>query len=96
LASALECDSDTFRHEVKGGSTIHDKRCASVVGQHEYGYVIHRIFAPPTPPGLVRPRPRMGPNMVLPRIQVPMLWKPRAAKSSSMPVSPPSFPNRCC
>ncbi len=34
--------------------------------------------------------PRIGPNMFLPRIQAPTFLKPRAAKSSSIPVVPPS------
>jgi hypothetical protein len=55
FASALECGSDTFRDEVKRSSTIHDKRCTSVVSQYEYGDVIHRILAPPTSPPLVWP-----------------------------------------
>src|SRR5665213_2538886 len=38
--------------------------------------------------------PRIGPNMFLPRIQAPTSLKPRAAKSSSIPVVPPSAPNR--
>ena len=38
--------------------------------------------------------PRIGPNMFLPRIQAPTFLKPRAAKSSSIPVVPPSAPNR--
>src|SRR5258708_6834477 len=38
--------------------------------------------------------PRIGPNMFLPRIQAPTFLKPRAAKSSSIPVVPPWAPNR--
>src|SRR5579863_9001397 len=38
--------------------------------------------------------PRIGPNMFLPRIQAPTFLKPRAAKSSSIPVVPPSAPNK--
>lgn len=36
--------------------------------------------------------PRIGPNMFLPRIHAPTFLEPRAAKSSSIPVAPPSFP----
>src|SRR5690348_5493982 len=35
----------------------------------------------------------MGPNMFRPRIHAPMFSKLRAAKSSSGPVEPPSWPN---
>ena|SRR5664279_1113125 len=52
---ARKRDGSTFRHEVKGRSAVHDKRWARVVRQHEYGDVIHRVLAPPTPPALVRP-----------------------------------------
>jgi hypothetical protein len=37
--------------------------------------------------------PRIGPNMFLPRIHAPIFLKPRAAKSSSIPLAPPSFPD---
>src|SRR5260370_22360745 len=39
--------------------------------------------------------PRIGPNMFRPMIHAPILLNPRAAKSSSMPVVPPSLPNIC-
>src|SRR5215510_13866591 len=38
--------------------------------------------------------PRIGPNMFLPRIHAPTFSKPRAAKSSSIPVVPPSAPKQ--
>ncbi len=52
---ALQSDGSTFRHEVKGRSAVHDKRRARVVREHEHGYVVHSVLAPPTPPALVRP-----------------------------------------
>jgi hypothetical protein len=52
---ALKSDGSTFRHEVKCRSAVHDKWWARVVREHEYGDVIHRVLAPPTPPALVRP-----------------------------------------
>src|SRR5258708_36336018 len=47
LTRALKSDDSAVCHEVKGRSTLHDKRWARVVRQHEYCDVIHRIFAPP-------------------------------------------------
>src|SRR5574337_1283007 len=41
-----------------------------------------------------RQGPRIGPNMLRPRIQAPMLSKPFAAAALSTPVSPPSCPCR--
>ena len=38
--------------------------------------------------------PRLGLNMFRPRIHAPRFSKPRAAKASSTPVVPSSFPNR--
>ena len=52
---ARKGDSSTFRHEIKRRSAIHDKRWARVVRKYEYGDVIHRVLAPPTPPALVWP-----------------------------------------
>ena len=39
--------------------------------EHEDGHVIRRIVAPPALPAVVRPGPRIGPNMLRPRIHAP-------------------------
>lgn len=64
FAGASKRDGNAFCHEVKDSSTLHDQRCAWVVSQHEHRDVIDRVFAPPTPPALIRPRPPNGPEHV--------------------------------
>ena len=39
--------------------------------------------------------PRTGPNMFRPMMCAPTPWTPRAARSSSGPVAPPSMPSSC-
>ena len=45
---------NALRNEVEGRSSLHDQRCACVVGQHEHRDAIDGILAPPTPPALIR------------------------------------------
>lgn len=64
VLGACKRDGSTFRHEVKSRAPIHDKGWARVVGEHEYGDVIHGVIAPPTPPAFVWPRPANWPEHV--------------------------------
>src|SRR6478752_7717948 len=47
---------DSVGHEVEGRPTFHLKRLARMVRQHERRYMIGRLFAPPSFPGIVWPR----------------------------------------
>src|SRR5215471_10421755 len=46
---------DAVGHEKKGRSSLHRDRRASVVRQHEDGYMVGRVLAPPSLPTVVVP-----------------------------------------
>jgi hypothetical protein len=80
-----------FRTEMLGalvaqGSQVDTLEESLTLAQHDRGYGnVHLVDEAGTKVLL---------NMFLPRIQAPTFVKPRAAKSSSMPVAPLSEPKR--
>src|SRR5882757_8634180 len=55
LGGVLERRVDAIGNKVEGCAAVHFDRRPRMVGEHEYRSVIHRIVAPPTSPGIVRP-----------------------------------------
>ena len=86
LARALERGLDAVGDEMEGRAARHRERRARVMASARRP-ARGRAGCRPTSPSSCRPaRGRApGPNMLRPRIHAPMLSKPRAAKSSSMP-----------
>ena len=81
---------NTARHEVEYRSAFHLDGRARVMSWNVMGGLSpHQPFQ-----FMSDQEPRIGPNMFLPRIQAPTFLKPRAAKSSSIPVVPPSAPKQ--
>src|SRR5438477_3374450 len=93
LACTVERLANASCYEVERRVAFHLDGRARVMSQDESWNVIRWVVPPPAFPVHVGPG-TANPNMFLPRIQAPTFLKPRAAKSSSIPVVPPSAPNR--
>src|ERR1700704_724041 len=85
---------NTARDEVECRSAFHLDGRARVMSQDESWNVIGWVVPPPAFPVHVGPGTANRSEHVSSRIQAPTFLKPRAAKSSSIPVVPPSAPNR--
>ena len=91
LARPLQRRLDAVGHEVEGRAAGHVSGARAWWVSTKTRNVVGRVVAPPAFPGSSGHGPRTGPNMLRPMIQAPRFSKPRAAKSSSMPVAPPSL-----
>ncbi len=74
-------------------AAFHRDRRARVMRQHVNRAVVRRLVAPPAFQLSSGQGPRIGPNMLRPRIQAPIFSELRAAKSSSGPVAPSTLPS---
>jgi hypothetical protein len=64
VGGSLECSVDTFGNKVEGGAAVHGDRRSWVIGEYEDGSVVRWIVAPPSLPGVVRPRSSNRPEHV--------------------------------
>jgi hypothetical protein len=90
---------DAVCDEMKYRSTRHHDRRPRIMGQHEYRCMEGRVFAPPTRPGFVQPRPPNGTEHVTAENAGPDAGKtPRrevvidARLASLLPMNPPKGP----